>query len=276
MNMTRCCRLVALDLDGTALPFEEPPRPRVLEAIRNARERGIIVTIATGRAPVTARRYAHQLGITAPIICFQGGRVVDPQSGQTLYARTLPLALARAVLDYAEAQKATLGDRWAPLIYQEDEMYVTRLQLSEERYREFFADGWHLVPDFSHIPRKPVDKIIFVGEESALDALRPRLEQHFGDLIEVVRSWHIFLEVTPAGATKGNALAWLAEHVQVPKECVVAVGDADNDLTMIRWAGTGVAMGNAPEEVKRAADVIAPPVEEDGAAWVLETLCRDI
>ncbi len=268
-------RLVAFDLDGTLLPYGEPPRPRVVEAIRRARERGLIVTLATGRAPSTARPYAHRLGITAPIICFQGGRVVDPESGESLYARTYPLALARAVLQYAQAMEEELDDGWAPLVYQGDEMYLTRLWLSEEEYREFFAPRWHVLSSFDELPERPVDKIIFVGDPKKLDALRPRLEERFRGLVEVVRSWDIFLEVTALGVTKGNALAWLARHLGIPRERVVAVGDADNDISMLRWAGLAIAMGHAPEEVKAVADVIAPPVEEDGAAWVIEYLLSE-
>ncbi len=263
-------RLIAFDLDGTLLPYGSPPRPRVLEALRRAQTAGITVTIATGRAPITARPYAHQLGITAAIICFQGGRVVDPITGETLYARTYPLALARAVLAYAQALERELEDGWAPLVYQGDEMYLTRLWLSEEEYREFFAPSWHQIASFDELPEAPVDKIIFVGDPSKLDALRPRLEKRFHGLVEIVRSWDVFLEVTALGVTKGNALAWLAQHLGIPQERVVAVGDADNDISMLQWAGLAVAMGHAPPEVKAVADIIAPPVDEDGAAWVIE------
>ena len=263
-------RLIAFDLDGTLLPYGQPPRPRVLAAIRKAQDAGVTVTVATGRAPSTARPYAHQLGVTAPIICFQGGRVVDPNSGDTLYARTFPLALARSVLQYAEALEKELNDGWAPLVYQGDEMYLQRLWLSEAEYREFFAIEWHQVDSFDRLPEKPVDKIIFVGDPKKLDALRPRLEHRFAGLVEIVRSWDLFLEVTALGVTKGNALAWLAEYLDIPRERVVAVGDADNDISMLKWAGLAIAMGHAPEEVKAVADVIAPPVEEDGAAWVVD------
>ena len=270
MGDTPYFRLLAFDLDGTLLPYGEPPRPRVVNALRRAQAAGVIVTLATGRAPSTARPYAHRLGITAPIICFQGGRVVDPGSGESLYARTYPLALARAVLMYARALEEELGDGWAPLVYQGDEMYVTRLWLSEEEYREFFAPRWHYLNSFDELPEAPVDKLIFVGEPSKLDALQPRLRERFQGLVEVVRSWRIFLEVTALGVTKGNALAWLARYLGIPRERVVAVGDADNDISMLRWAGLAVAMGHAPPEVKAVADVIAPPVEEDGAAWVID------
>ena len=263
-------RLIALDLDGTAIPFEGKPRPAVVEAIRQAQAQGSLVTIATGRAPVTARRYARQLGITTPIICFQGGRIIDPNEGTTLFAVTLSYELAQTVLRESAHAEASAKERWAPLVYQGDVIYLQRLWLTPEQYREFFGDTWHTIPSFDALPVRPVDKIIFVGDPEALDALRPRLEERFGQDVEIVRSWTMFLEVTPRGATKGRALAWLAHYLGIPREQVIAVGDADNDRSMIRWAGLGVAMGNAPDEVKAAADVIAPPVEEDGVAWVIQ------
>ncbi len=262
-------RLVALDLDGTAVPFEGEPRPAVVAAIAAAQARGVKVTIATGRAPITASRYAHRLGIRTPIICFQGGRVVDPQTNRTLHAVALPYELALAVLQEAAVYQDPQTPRWAPLVYQGDDIYLQRLWLTPAQYRAFFGDTWHRLTDFRALPHRPVDKIIFVGEPAALDELRPRLNARFRDQVEIVRSWTLFLEVTPRGATKGRALAWLAHHLGIPREAVLAVGDADNDLSMIRWAGLGVAMGNAPPDVQAAADVVAPPVEEDGVAWVI-------
>lgn len=252
------------------MPVGRPPRPAVLEAIRRAQDAGVIVTLASGRAPITTRRYASLLGVRAPVICFQGGRVVEPIRGETLMARTLPYSLAQEVLQLAAEARRDLGERWAPLVYQGDTMYLTRLWLSAEAYREFFGPSWTTLSDLAALPRRPVDKIIFVGDPEALDALRPRLATRLGERVTIVRSWTMFLEVTPREATKGHALAWLAEYLGISREETVAVGDADNDLTMIRWAGLGVAMGNAPPEVKAAADVVAPSVEEDGVAWVID------
>ena len=80
----------------------------------------------------------------------------------------------------------------------------------------------------------------------------------------------MFIEVVPLGVDKGAALAWLAQHFDIPREEVLAAGDQENDLAMIKWAGVGVAMGNATPPVQKVADWIAPPVTEDGAAVLLE------
>ena len=147
------------------------------------------------------------------------------------------------------------------------------IYLEEQRYEDEFYDLWfglprRLVPDVTvALPHDPV-KFLIVGEPDELDAIQPDLAARFAERLDVVRSHSLFLEGVPLGASKGNALARLAVLFDVPRTQVIAVGDSQNDVSMIEWAGLGVAMGQAPQAVKQAADWVAPTVEEDGVAEV--------
>ena len=99
--------------------------------------------------------------------------------------------------------------------------------------------------------------------------MAPLLDQQFARHAEVVQSHKMFIEIVPQGVNKGSALAWLAQHLGITQHEVMAAGDQGNDVSMVQWAGVGVAMGNAIPDVKQAADWIAPPVTEDGAVAIL-------
>jgi hydroxymethylpyrimidine pyrophosphatase-like HAD family hydrolase len=114
------------------------------------------------------------------------------------------------------------------------------------------------------------DKVLFVGDPEAIPAMGTLLRETLGRQADVMRSHARFIEVIPKGADKGSGLAWLARHLGVPRESVMAVGDHENDGSMVQWAGVGVAMGNAVPGLKAAADWVAPGLEADGAAAALE------
>jgi hydroxymethylpyrimidine pyrophosphatase-like HAD family hydrolase len=111
---------------------------------------------------------------------------------------------------------------------------------------------------------------IIIAEPEVCDRLHPAWKAHFDGRLQIVRSHRLFVEGNPLDVSKGRALAFVAGCLGVPREATIAVGDNDNDRTMIEWAGLGVAMGNAPAELQAVADYVAPPVDEDGAAEVLE------
>ena len=115
-----------------------------------------------------------------------------------------------------------------------------------------------------------VDKVLFVADPEQIPAMSPVLNARFAGQADVVQSHARFIEVVPKGVDKGTALAWLAQHFDIPQSEVLAAGDQGNDLAMVEWAGTGVAIGNAIPAVKEAATWIAPPVTEDGAVAILE------
>jgi hydroxymethylpyrimidine pyrophosphatase-like HAD family hydrolase len=119
------------------------------------------------------------------------------------------------------------------------------------------------------LDRRPLKFLYFEKEEAVLGLVRD-LQARFDGKLQVVRSWHQLVEATGPEVSKGDALARLAARLGVPQSATMAVGDQDNDVTMIAWAGLGVAMGEASPAAKAAADVVAPPLAAEGAAWAIE------
>lgn len=260
-------QLIALDLDGTLVGEDLSLSPRVHRALSRATARGIRLTLASGRGYPALKPWAEELGLTTPLICYQGALVADPLSGAILYQRTFPQALVQEVTTWARRRDLSLT------FYANDAIFVERKRHTDAFYAKWFGLSYHIVADLPKaLPAEPV-KFIIIGEGPELDALQPELERDFAGRLQIVRSHRLFLEGLAPGVSKGSALTWLAERLSIPRRAVMAIGDAGNDREMIAWAGLGVAMGNASPEAKEVADYIAPPVEHDGAAEAMERFC---
>jgi Cof subfamily protein (haloacid dehalogenase superfamily) len=265
--MTLPYRLIALDLDGTLLRTDHTISPRSRRALARAMAAGIHVTLASGRSYASMRPWVEELGITAPVISYQGATVTDPRSGERAFQRLLPTDLLDDVIAFAREHDLSLTLYAGDVIYLEDKRH------SDAFYERWFGLPWRIVPDLATALPEPPVKFILIGEGAALDAVQPALAERMGARMEVLRSHEFFLEGLALGTTKGSALAWVAERLGVPQSATVACGDAGNDRAMVAWAGLGVAMANGSDDVKEVADVIAPHVDEDGVAQIIERYC---
>ncbi len=262
-------RLAAFDLDGTLMGTDQKIRPRVLEAVARAQAQGVIVTLATGRMFTATERFARELDIAAPLLCYQGGWI-QALDGPVLRRIVLPAPAARAAIALGEAEG------WHTLLYADGQLFVREFLHPVSFYDALLGSGvivgepWEAI-----LAAHEVDKVLYVAQPEHIPAMADRLQARFEGLAEIVRSHARFIEVVPLGVDKGSALAWLAQHYGVAREEVLAAGDQENDITMIEWAGVGVAMGNATPTVSKVADWIAPPVTEDGAAVLIERFMLD-
>ncbi len=258
-------RLLALDLDGTLIGDDLVISPRVRRAITAAWECGVAVTLATGRMFDATLTFARDLGITAPLICYQGGLIQAPDSDAPLYRATMEPALVREVLEW----QARRG--WHVVLYADEDVFVGGQQYPETFYRTLLGERLVWLDDLLPVleQHEPV-KFIVVAEPPEADRVEAELRRRFEGRMEVVRSHAMFVEGNPLGVSKGDALRRLAAHLDVPRAQVMAVGDQGNDADMIAWAGVGVAMGNGSPAAKAIADWVAPPLAEDGAAVAIE------
>lgn len=260
--------LVALDLDGTLIDDRMVIDGSVRSAVRKAQERDVTVTLATGRMFDATVEFARELGIEAPLICYQGGLIQAPADAIPLYRATMD----REVVREAIAWRADGVERdWHLVLYADDALFVAERRYPEDFYRDLLGQNLHWVDDLESVleGHEPV-KFLFIAEPAEADRIEDAVRRRFGGKVEVVRSHVNFVEANPLGVSKGDALRRLAEHLGIERESVMAVGDQGNDVPMIRWAGTGVAMGNASSAAKAVADWIAPPIVEHGAAAAIE------
>jgi len=259
-------RLVAMDLDDTLLRDDWTISPRVVEAIQKAQAQGVKITIATGRMPISTRPYAEQLGLDIPVITYHGAIIQQVLSGDIIYRQVVPSALAAEIVRYVSDQGVYVQ------IYLKDRVITTKRNERSREYAQISSVRIEEEDLLGVLSREPegVEKILLMGEEADLDQLAPILSQRYGEKVHITKSKPCFLEMTERSVNKGVALAALAERLGIAQSDVMAIGDSFNDLEMIKYAGLGVAMGNARAEIKEQADIVTVSNEEDGVAEALE------
>ena len=253
--------LIALDLDGTLLNSKEDISPANRKAIRSALELGVRIVLVTGRGVDTPIRISRELNLNLPVICCHGALTKDFGANRTLGHIPVPLQHAKPMIEYAEHHGLDLA------IYTEEMFY--RLHGSQLFMGDMTGPAWKTVHSFGEVLHTAPTFIRFLGRKS-VDALRAE----FGDLPLHFKyeTWNDFIEcaVTSREAGKQQALARLCADFQIESKSVLAVGDSRNDLPMLRWAGTGVAMGNSLPEVREALQYVTATNDQDGVALAIQ------
>jgi Cof subfamily protein (haloacid dehalogenase superfamily) len=256
--------LLVCDLDGTLLPRGGDLDPALTEAFRRAGERGFPISIATGRMPPGVDRYRDALGLRAPLVFYNGALVREPDGGRELLSLPLPRGLLWPAYElFAPAPVH-------PLFYRDDRLYCLEQTYPVRAYCDeqgLTADTIPFPEDF--LRRGAFMKCLLMGDPEALPLVRDALGPVVGEGARLVMTRRDYLEIVHRDVSKGRALLCLAEHLGVPLERVIAVGDEENDLEMFRVAGLGVAMPGAPASVRAAADRVAPPPAEGGLLALL-------
>lgn len=268
---TPSIRLVATDLDGTLVGDDLIIKPRVVAAVAEAQERGVIVVIATGRMFRSTVRFARALSLRAPVICYQGAYVRglaedDAPSPPPLRHVTLTPAVAQEAIRWSRSQGLD------PHINVDDRLVMQRGDEGAADYERRLGIDAEFVPDLVGAVRTPVTKVLAVGPAGLPERALADGRAAFAGRAQVTVSHPEYLEFTAPGVTKGQALRWLARRLGVPLAAVMAIGDQYNDLEMLAAAGHGVAMGGAPPAVRAAARYVTAPVAQDGVAVAIEAL----
>jgi Cof subfamily protein (haloacid dehalogenase superfamily) len=260
-------KLLALDLDGTVVGPDLMVPDSVRAGVAELVERGVHVTIASGRMFAAALPFAHDLSITGPLICYQGAMVRHATTGEQLAHFPMPSKPA------AEAVATLLSDDIFVIAYIDEKLCIARERPELEIYMGFHPHPVELViePNLAAlVEEQAATKLLFVSEPDIVTRELLKLTPQLEGRLATTRSHHLFGEVTALGVSKGAALAALAEQLGVPREQVVAIGDQENDLSMISWAGLGLAMGNAIPAVREIAAAVLPTVEEAGVAYAIQ------
>ena len=262
----RAVRAVAMDLDRTILPETLELRPRLIEAVQAVTASGVVPIVATGRMLRSSLPFALQLGVTAPLICYQGALIADPQTGEWLRHEPMPVPLAREVIEACRKRDQHCN------VYVDDELYVDELNVYALEYARHAKLEAHAVGDLERWLTEPTTKIVVVGEPELLDALQIELRAQFGDRLFIAKSLPFFLEVAQPGVSKGSALEWVCDRISIEPAQVVSFGDGANDIELLRDAGFGVAIEGADQILLDEADATVPGPEHDGVARFLEAL----
>lgn len=261
-------KMIVLDIDGTLTNNEKEISSRTKVVLQKAQEQGIILALASGRPIVGLRKFSHELELDSHhglLIAYNGGRVIDAQTDQLLYEKLIPVDQAITLLKHFEKFPVN------PMVTDDSYLYVPDIN----GYKVDYEKSINGLPvkevgrlsealDFSPV------KVLLSAPNDILMSIMDEIRRPFEEQYSFTMSESFFLECNMKGISKGSSLARLCDQMQIKPEEVIAFGDAQNDISTVKFAGLGVAMGNACEELKEVADEITLTNNEDGVAAVLE------
>ncbi|QAY66728.1 Cof-type HAD-IIB family hydrolase [Paenibacillus protaetiae] len=257
-------KLIAIDVDDTLLRDDLSVSEQQKQALAGAIQRGVTVTLATGRMFASAQKIARQIELNVPIITYQGALVKTLLDGKVLYERYVPQDAAKELFAFTEQRGLHLQ------LYTDDILYAKEHNDKIKKYSTLTNIPYVVEPDYNKLIELPTPKMLIIDEPSYLDELAVELKALIGDRTHITKSKPHYLEIMHKEGTKGHALRFLAAHIGCTLEETIAIGDAWNDHEMIEAAGLGVAMGNAIPALKEIADYVTLTNNEDGVRHVIE------
>lgn len=260
--------LLVLDIDGTLTNSKKEITPKTKEALLRIQKAGKRLVIASGRPTPGITALADELLLDSYdgfILAFNGGRIVNYATGEVIYNRTISPELVPKV--YESAKELGTGI----LTYTQSEIILGN---PPDRYSTLESNICKIpmreVDNFVEFIDFPINKFLLTGEPELILHAQGVMRERFGWVLNIFRSEPFYLEVVPQSIDKANSLGRLLEHLDIKREQMICCGDGFNDRSMIEFAGLGVAMGNAQDEIKAVADYVTASNDEDGVAQVVE------
>lgn len=265
-------KIIVLDIDGTLTNSKKEISPATLEGLIDIQKRGYKVVLASGRPTPGITPLAKELKLAdygSYILAYNGGRIIDCSTGETIYQKTLPSDCLPILLSHAK--EAGVG-----FVTYEDDAVICGTETNP--YMEIEAKIVNLpikkVDNFCEYVDFPVNKCLMTGEPEEMAAMEEKLKKIFNGYINIFRSEPFFLELVPTGVDKAQSLLKLLNSIGLTSKEMICCGDGFNDISMISLAGLGVAMENAQESVKEAADFITKSNDDDGVLYVINKFMK--
>jgi Cof subfamily protein (haloacid dehalogenase superfamily) len=264
MDPTKKIRLIALDVDGTLLDDQKRLPEANREALAEAASRGIKIAIASGRMTPTIDPIQDLLGIDCVVIAYNGGKILGSRAEgrPTIQHSPVPAPVSDEMIELSRQTGHLLNFYHDDLLYAEDG--PDRLPFMEI-YSARTGARYHIEPDLSRFRGVEPTKLILLAEPKRRDVLHDQLRDRFGPRAFITKSDPEYLEIMAPGVDKSTALSAIAKHYGFSPAEVLAVGDADNDIGMLRAAGIGVAVRNAKPHVQAAARAVTERTNNEGA-----------
>lgn len=259
-------KLIAIDMDGTLLNSEKKISPANFNAIQQAKKNGVKVVLASGRPLVGFKRYLQELDLISDdnyAVAFNGALVQTSEGSEIISKTTLTLEDYKYIYNLSKKLKVN--------IHALTESSV--ISPKDTRFTRHEAEMNHIPNDIIPVDDVPVGttivKVMFVDEPEIIDDIIEKIPEEIRSKYTVVRSAPFYLEFLHKSVNKGVGVAALAEKLNIKQEEVICIGDEGNDIHMIKYAGLGVAMGNASPQVKKVANFITKTNEQDGVAFII-------
>ena len=260
--------LIFLDIDGTLLDSNHQIMPKTKRILNRLEQRGVPIVLSSARSPSGVEVVERQAGLHSPVVCYGGSLILDRSRsilGDTGIQSELAVSFKEFALDRFQdiMVSAYIYDIWLvddvnhPAVQEEAKISLCTPLAGDLR---------SAVQTMPHI-----HKLLCIGDQQQITRLQKSAGETFPQL-NMIRSKATYLEVMPKGVSKRTAAECFQTYYKVTREEMVAFGDHFVDLELLRYAGVGVAMGNAPDEVKRAADRVTASNDEEGIYLVLKNL----
>ena len=258
-------KLIALDLDNTLITKTTDFSNEDLAAIDKARKAGIYVTLASGRAYRSLKIFLDRLNMDTYSIS-TGGAIVSDPNNKRVYTKFVEPKTAAEIIRFA------YENGYYAQVYFNDDFVFYREGAESALYEKATSVPGILDETLFLQDKIETPKILFIDAPERIEALIPIIASRFPG-IKAERSFPEYLEINHMDCGKGSALAALGEMLGVKQEEMMAIGDSEIDVSMIKYAGIGVAMGNAAEHIKKVADYVTSDVRESGVAKAIEKFC---
>lgn len=260
-------KLIAFDMDGTLLNNHKVITQEVMEAVRRAKSENIKIVLSSGRSYQGVKQYIEQLGLDVVDYCisFNGALITEIKKEKILHELVLQNEDIHPIVKIGK-------DIGLPVHFvSEKNIFTPNNPIGKYTIHEAYLTNMPLIysPNTRFIEGILPYKALYSGEKEEIDRAINNIPSDYLDNYTFVRSGENYLEMMHKKAGKGNALKYLASLLGIKKEEIVAFGDHENDLSMLQFAGLGIAMENAIDEVKMAAKVVTKSNEENGVAYGL-------
>ena len=262
--------LLVLDVDGTLHNSHREISDATKNALIEAQKRGKTIAIASGRSIAGIRQTASAISLEeygGYVIAYNGTTVINCKTGECIYNQTLPADLIAPV--YEEAAKLQV----AIMAYRDSAKEIIVAGGVTDYVAADAAASYVTIRETDQFVKElsfPINKIFVSGEPDKMKEVERILQRKFGSVLNVFRSDPYYVELLPKYTDKGVAVDKLVKYMDITKERVMCVGDSNNDLPMLRYAGMGVAMGNASDRIKEQADYVTDSNDDDGIVKVIE------
>lgn len=260
-------KVLVLDIDGTLTNSNKEITDTTKQALQDIMQKGHKVILASGRPTPGMRRYEEELELKkygGYLLSFNGGRIVECSTGETVYQRILSAEIIPEL--YAFAKEHGCG-----LLSYEKDCIISAFEPDEYVDLESRINGLavKVVENFPEYVNFDVNKCLLTAPVEIAPDLEKQLQLKYQEMLSIYRSEPFFIEVMPQNVDKAASLDRMLEVIGLTKEDTICCGDGFNDISMIKYAGVGVAMGNAQPAVKEAADYITATNDEDGLVQVM-------
>lgn len=259
--------ILVLDVDGTLMRTDKVISEKTIAEIVRVQEAGIKVAIASGRCTAGIMPTARKIRLDefgGYIVSYNGGCISNCQTGEIIYNINLPDGIVQEIYEFSKKEKTGI------MTYHDNDIIAEN---DADQYIQIDAKGCdidiHVVEDFGREVTYPVNKCLLTGDPDYMEGVEPRAAKAFEGRLSVYRSEDFYVEMMPLGIDKAYGLSKLLKKLGYTRSQMICCGDGFNDISMIEYAGLGVAMANASEQVRARADYIAPHCDEDGLVDVI-------